>query len=224
MSDTAEHQPLLPTSDCEASPSRRHRPSTWRESTARVLESSRLHTFVLILIALDVACVLVDLAYSFLENGCVPPEGPESPYWLEILANISLSINIFFLVEIPLALWCFGVRFFTPLSDVPHASFHLFDATIIVATVVLELVLKGKERELVGLLIALRMWRLVKLVGGIAVGAGEVEEEVLKELAETKRKLEGTTAALAKAREENRKLRSRVLSLETGGSEGTPDL
>jgi hypothetical protein len=51
------------------------------------------------------------------------------------------------------------------------------------------------------------------------VGAGEVEEEVLKELEETKRQLEGTTAALAKAREENRKLRSRVVLLETGGSE-----
>lgn len=59
---------------------------------------------------------------------------------------------------------------------------------------------------------------------GVVVGAGEVEEEVLKELEETKRRLEGTTAALAKAREENRKLRARVLWLETGGSEGVSDL
>lgn len=111
-----------------------------------------------------------------------------------------------------------------PFSNVPHASFHLFDAVVVVTTVILEYILKGKERELAGLLITLRMWRLVKLVGGIAVGAGEVEEEVLEELDETKRKLEGTSAALAKAREENRKLRARVLWLETGGSEGTPDL
>ena len=56
---------------------------------------------------------------------------------------------------------------------------------------------------------------------GIAVGAGEVEEQVLEELEETKRQLEGSTAALAKAREENRKLRARVVWLETGGSEGS---
>lgn len=68
------------------------------------------------------------------------------------------------------------------------------------------------------------MSTLMTLQLGIAVGAGEVEEEVLKELEETKRKLEGTTAALAKAREENRKLRARVLWLETGGSEGASDL
>lgn len=56
---------------------------------------------------------------------------------------------------------------------------------------------------------------------GIAIGAGEVEEQVLEELEQTKRQLEGSTAALAKAREENRKLRARVVWLETGGSEGS---
>lgn len=103
----------------------------------------------------------------------------------------------------------------------------------------LEFVLKGRERELIGLLVILRLWRLVKLVGGeasgslldiclltapeqgIAVGAGEVEEEMVEELEQTKRQLEGSVAALAKAREENRKLRARVVWLETGGSEGS---
>lgn len=47
---------------------------------------------------------------------------------------------------------------------------------------------------------------------------------MVKELEETKRKLEGTSVALAKAREENRKLRARVQWLETGGSEGAADL
>lgn len=106
-------------------------------------------------------------------------------------------------------------------------------------TFVLEFVLKGRERELIGLLVILRLWRLVKLVGGeasgsfldirlltapeqgIAVGAGEVEEEMVEELEQTKRQLEGSVAALAKAREENRKLRARVVWLETGGSEGS---
>ncbi|KIJ68981.1 hypothetical protein HYDPIDRAFT_23848 [Hydnomerulius pinastri MD-312] len=224
MSDSAEQQPLLSICyDTEGTSEERRKGtvSTWRENTARFLESSRLHTFVIALIAIDATCVLADLGYSFLSEGCTPPEGPEAPVWLEVLANISLAITTFFLVEIPLAIWAFGFRFYLPFSGVPHAPLHLFDAIIIVTTFVLEFVLKGRERELAGLLIILRLWRLVKLVGGIAVGAGEVEEEVLKELEETKRQLEGTTAALAKAREENRKLRSRVVWLETGGSEGS---
>lgn len=37
---------------------------------------------------------------------------------------------------------------------------------IIITTFILEFVLKGRQRELAGLLITLRLWRLVKLVGG----------------------------------------------------------
>lgn len=53
-----------------------------------------------------------------------------------------------------------------PFSGPPHAPLHLFDAIIVVTTFVLEFVLKGRERELIGLLVILRLWRLVKLVGG----------------------------------------------------------
>ncbi|KAH7923513.1 hypothetical protein BV22DRAFT_1092763 [Leucogyrophana mollusca] len=224
MSDQAEQQPLLAFPyDTEGTTPEGPKSTVgaWREKTAGFLESTHLHTFVIALITIDAACVLADLGYSFLSDGCTSPEGPEAPAWLEVLANISLAITTFFLIEIPLTLWAFGPRFFIPFSGIPHAPLHLFDAFIIVTTFVLEFVLKGRERELAGLLIILRLWRLVKLVGGIAVGAGEVEEEVLKELEETKRQLEGTTAALSKARDENRKLRSRVVWLETGGSEGS---
>lgn len=109
--------------------------------------------------------MLADLTYTFLSSGCTP-EGPEAPQWLEILAHISLVITTLFLIEIPLTLWAFGVEFYNPLGKVTHARLHLFDALIIVTTFVLEVVLKGRERELAGLLIILRLWRLIKLVGG----------------------------------------------------------
>ena len=44
---------------------------------------------------------------------------------------------------------------------------HFFDAVVIITTFVLEVVLRGRERELAGLLIVLRLWRLVKLVQGM---------------------------------------------------------
>lgn len=185
---------------------------------------------------IDATCVLADLGFTVLSDSCTPLD--EGPAWLEVLATISLAITTLFLIEIPIALWTFGVRFYNPFSDVPHSTLHLFDAAIIITTFILEFVLKGRQRELAGLLIILRLWRLVKLVGGnfkldpflpsrlttfptgIAVGAAELGEETAEELEETKRQLEGTTIALAKAREENRKLRGRVAWLETGGSEG----
>jgi hypothetical protein len=70
------------------------------------------------------------------------------------------------LIEIPLTVWAFGVEFYNPFGKMTHSRLHLFDAVIIVTTFVLEVVLKGRERELAGLLIVLRLWRLIKLVGG----------------------------------------------------------
>ena len=51
----------------------------------------------------------------------------------------------------------------------PYAALHLFDAVVVLATFVLEVVLRGRERELAGLLVLLRLWRLVKLVGGASL-------------------------------------------------------
>jgi voltage-gated hydrogen channel 1 len=114
-------------------------------------------------------CVLADLGYTVLSDTCTPAEGPEAPLWLDILAHVSLGITTLFLIEIPITLWAMGLSYFNPLGPLPHASLHLFDATVIVGTFILEIVLRGRERELAGLLIILRLWRLVKLVGGTSV-------------------------------------------------------
>ena len=108
----------------------------------------------------------MDLGYSLLHSECEPGGAESDPAWLEVLALISTGITTFFLVEIPLTIWSLGFEFYNPLGLVPHASLHIFDAAIIVTTFVLEVILKGKERELAGLLIILRLWRLLKLVGG----------------------------------------------------------
>ena len=99
-------------------------------------------------------------------RSCEASGSPEAPAWLEVLSLISTVITTLFLIEIPLTLWSIGPEFYKPQGQVPHASLHLFDAFVIVTTFVLEVVLRGKERELAGLLIILRLWRLLKLVGG----------------------------------------------------------
>lgn len=139
---------------------------------------------------IDSAIVLVEVGYNFLRPpSCQDePSGTpeiEQPSWLEVLLYISIGITSLFLVEIPLTLWAFGLRYYNPLSkDIPHSGntprgsiyittetfeplgFHLFDAFVIITSFILEVVLRGRERELAGLLILFRLWRLVKLVGG----------------------------------------------------------
>jgi hypothetical protein len=72
-----------------------------------------------------------------------------------VLSVISTIITTLFLVEIPLTLWSLGFEFYDPRGWAPHATLHIFDAVIIVTMFVLEVILKGKERELAGLLVIL---------------------------------------------------------------------
>ncbi|KAF9053577.1 hypothetical protein BDZ89DRAFT_887995, partial [Hymenopellis radicata] len=183
--------------------------NSWRTRLGLFLEAPLFHEFVITLIVVDAGCVLADLAYTLSTPGCEPP-GPEGPQWLEILSLISIVITMFFLVEIPLALWAFGWSYYNPVGDTPHAVFHDFDAVIIITTFVLEIVLKGKERELGTLLVVLRLWRLIKLVGGVTVGAGELTEDDAQELAENRRLVEEMKAQIQTLESENQELRVRL--------------
>jgi hypothetical protein len=116
-------------------------------------------------VATDTIIVLFDLGYDFLEDRC---EDRHKPMWLEVLGHISLGITCAFLLEIVLSLFAFGPKFYNPFGGFPLAPLHLFDAIVIIATFVLELVLRGKEEEFAALLIVLRFWRIVKLVEGKA--------------------------------------------------------
>jgi len=208
----SEQEPLLPShnaqDDAESS-----KYATWKERTAEYLESPTLHKTVIALVLIDSACVLADLSYTFLNETCMPDEDNQ-PVWLTVLSHISLAITAFFLIEIPINIWAFGWRYYKPGGRETHSSLHFFDAIVILTTFILEVVLRGRERELASLLIVLRLWRLVKLVQGIAVSAGELEEGNERRLAETRQELEGMIVALADAREENHKLRSRIRALE----------
>ncbi|KAF8636571.1 hypothetical protein AX17_003382 [Amanita inopinata Kibby_2008] len=216
----SENQRLLPQSTvsaCDDQDQAGHNSKTWRQATAELLESDVLHKAVIVLITIDAACVLADLGYTFLSQNCTP-EGPEAPLWLKALSHLSFAITSLFLLEIPLALWSFGLKYYNPLGGVHYALLHIFDSFIIITTFVLEAILKGREREFAGLLIVLRLWRLVKLVGGIAVGAGELEEEEAKQFAETKRLLEETRMELAAVRNENAGLKRRLSVIEGNDS------
>ncbi|KAI0306531.1 hypothetical protein B0F90DRAFT_1623200 [Multifurca ochricompacta] len=208
MSDDEERIPLLQQGEPL---------SPWRNRISKALESPFVHKLVITLIVIDAACVLADLAYTLLTPDCETSGTPGAPLWLEVLSLISTTITTLFLVEIPLTLWSLGFSFYNPHGHVPHASLHLFDALIIVTTFVLEVVLRGKERELAGLLIVLRLWRLLKLVGGVAVGTGEMDEDTYTELAKVKTELEESRFALARAQDDNQRLRERVAWLESQG-------
>lgn len=94
-------------------------------------------------------------------------EEPELPPWLEVLSHISLAITVCFLIEIPIAIWAFGWNYYNPFShEFPHTGFHLFDAVVIIGSFIVEVFLKGRDKELASLIVIFRLWRIVKVVGG----------------------------------------------------------
>lgn len=111
--------------------------------------------------------MVADLAHTFLDDSC--PQSDVDPEWLTVLSHISFAITIGFLLEVLLTLFTFGFAFYDPFGQTIHGGLHLFDAIVIVCTFIIEVFLRGRERELASLLIVLRLWRLVKLVEGVSL-------------------------------------------------------
>lgn len=70
--------------------------------------------------------------------------------------------------------------------------FHCFDAFIIVTSFTVDLVTHGVVEQIASLVIMLRLWRLVKMVEEMSVGASEQMEEIEAKVG----KLEGENADL----------------------------
>ncbi|KAF8580912.1 hypothetical protein K439DRAFT_1654225 [Ramaria rubella] len=195
-----EQEPLLSSqSDVEGGHKENQGFRAW---ASEKLESKRFHKAVIGLISIDSVIVLVDLSYSFLSDSC-SPESAEPPLWLEILSYASLAITIIFVVELILFAWAFGPRYYSPFESI----LHFCDGSVIIMTFVVEVILKGRERELASLLI---LFRLIRFAAEAAVGVGELNEDTVKELVEVKNILAEKTQALQAAQQEIQTLRLRL--------------
>ena len=64
-----------------------------------------------------------------------------------------------------------------------RSKFHCFDATVIVASFVIDVLLRGILEEVASLVIILRLWRVIKIMEELSVGAQE-QTEALRECIE----------------------------------------
>ncbi|KAL0141060.1 hypothetical protein V8B55DRAFT_1512668 [Mucor lusitanicus] len=149
----------------------------WRESLGEKLENEKFHLAVLGLILIDATCVIIQIIYTFFHECQVPVvlytgggASHKASYLLiafEMAEVISIVICFLFLVECLLSLVAFGPKYYLP---------------VVTTTLVLEVGLKGKEREVAGLLIILRSWRVVKIIEAAILSVSFAHEEELEEL------------------------------------------
>jgi membrane protein implicated in regulation of membrane protease activity len=74
-----------------------------------------------------------------------------------------------------------------------HSWFHCFDALVITAAFVLDVVLRGVTEEAASLIVVLRLWRVFKIIEELSVGAQEQVEELqvrIEDLEKGNRELE----------------------------------
>ncbi|KAL9537923.1 hypothetical protein MBANPS3_011344 [Mucor bainieri] len=159
----------------------------WRESLGEKLENEKFHLAVLGLILIDATCVIIQIVYTFFHECQVPVvlySGSHKASYLliafEMAEVISIVICLLFLVECLLSLIAFGPKYYLP--GWPHWKLHVFDAAVVTTTLVLEVGLKGKEREVAGLLIILRLWRVVKIIEAAILSVSYAHEEELEDL------------------------------------------
>jgi len=155
-----------------------------REAARHYLSSKTGHYFVLGLVALDVSSIFADFVINLFK--CEGQWGDKG--WdeaLEALGVIGLVFSTLFLLELLVSVWAFGWRYF-------NSKFHCFDAFIIVAGFISDVVLHGTTEEAASLIIILRLWRVFKIIEELTGGA----QEVIDHMAEQVRMLENENGRL----------------------------
>ncbi|KAK3682141.1 hypothetical protein B0T22DRAFT_470417 [Podospora appendiculata] len=175
--DYDESSPIQPLLDYNRDAAHSSSPSistyTQRRRQARALLSSRAkHYVILAFVTVDVAAILADIFIGLITCDL----GLEKETWVEeakeALYFVGLTFSCLFLVELAVTVWAFGLgRFF-------QEWFHCFDAFVIIASFIIDIVARGVLEEIGSLVIMLRLWRLVKIVEELSVGAAERMEEI----------------------------------------------
>ncbi|KAK3331939.1 hypothetical protein B0T19DRAFT_89436 [Cercophora scortea] len=142
-----------------------------RRQTKALLASRAKHYVILAFVTVDVAAILADIFIGLITCDL----GLEKEAWVEeakeALYFVGLIFSCLFLVELAVTVWAFGLGFF-------QEWFHCFDAFVIIASFIIDIVARGVLEEIGSLVIMLRLWRLVKIVEELSVGAAERMEEI----------------------------------------------
>ncbi|THZ13195.1 hypothetical protein D6C91_08003 [Aureobasidium pullulans] len=146
--------------------------SAARRCTRRYLNSKFGHYAILLLVCLDCSCIFGEFVIQILtcEGRVSESKGDVAQ---EAIGIVGLVFSCLFMLELMASIWAFGFQYF-------RSKFHCFDATVIVASFIIDVLLRGILEEVASLVIILRLWRVIKIMEELSVGAQE-QTEALRE-------------------------------------------
>ncbi|EXF80946.1 uncharacterized protein BDZ83DRAFT_746954 [Colletotrichum acutatum] len=147
-----------------------------RTSLQDVLASRKKHYAVLALVSLDVAALMANIFVELVACDMKREDEPWVKNTREGLTIAGLVFSSLFLIELVLCVIAFGWRYFAEW-------FHLLDGIVIVASFVIDVLSHGIVEEIASLVIVFRLFRFVKVVEEMSMGAAERMEGLEEQLA-----------------------------------------
>nr|XP_008002893.1 voltage-gated hydrogen channel 1 isoform X1 [Chlorocebus sabaeus] len=147
-------------------------PLDFRGTLRKLFSSHRFQVIIICLVVLDALLVLADL---ILDLRIIEPD--KNNYAAKVFHYMSITILVFFMMEITFKLFVFRLEFF-------HHKFEILDAVVVVVSFVLDVVLLFQKHqfEALGLLILLRLWRVARIINGIIISVKTRSERQLLRL------------------------------------------
>ncbi|PQE19508.1 hydrogen voltage-gated channel 1 protein [Rutstroemia sp. NJR-2017a WRK4] len=176
-----------------------------RNRVRSFLSSRTQHYIVLFLVACDLLGIFADIAINLYQ--CDTKN--KDPKWDDVREGLSIAGLVFssaFMLELLFSFWAFGWSYF-------NSVFHTFDALVISASLIIDILLHGILEEVASLVIILRLWRFFKIIEEFSVGAQE--------------QMDGLEERIEQLEEENRELKREMgvwKNKKKGGDDGVEDL
>ncbi|KAJ9639304.1 hypothetical protein H2204_003915 [Knufia peltigerae] len=174
--------------------------SVWRlrYNLQRFFSSKWGHYFVIALVTLDISCIFADFLISL--HMCEHKRDKNFPYddWEladHVLDYVSLVFSCLFMAELLGCVFAFGLGYF-------HSKFHIFDACVIIAAFIIDVLLRGPIEEAGSLVVIGRLWRVFKIIEEFSSGAEDEIEEMYERIEQLEQKNDQLT-------KENQELRFR---------------
>ncbi|XP_053557696.1 voltage-gated hydrogen channel 1 [Bombina bombina] len=152
---------------------------SFRGALKWLLSSHKFQILIVCLVVFDALLVVIEIV---LDLEAVEEKIPEIVP--EVFHYMSVSVLAFFILEILVKLYAFRLEFF-------HHKFEVFDAVIVIISFVIDVVFIARHEEFsaVGLLILLRLWRVVRIINGVIVSIKAKSEEKVGKLQEDREAL-----------------------------------
>ncbi|KIX07959.1 uncharacterized protein Z518_02613 [Rhinocladiella mackenziei CBS 650.93] len=170
-----------------------------RHQLQRFLSSKWGHYFVILLVSADISCIFADFLISLHICDHSSDKDFNRRAWQkadDVLDYVSLAFSCVFMLELLSSVFAFGFNYF-------QSKFHIFDALVIVAAFIVDVLLRGPIEEAGSLVVVGRLWRVFKIMEEFSSGAED-------ELAEMQTRIDELQRQKDRVVKQNQELRLRL--------------